>query len=47
MSKFAKFYGQLNMRSLRSWMFAAVLTDCVGCCPFSCQSSHLVDAVNN
>jgi len=29
MSIFAKFYGQLNMRSLRSWIFAAVLADCV------------------
>jgi len=28
MSKFAtKFYGQLRMRSLTSWIFAAVLTD--------------------
>jgi len=27
MSKFAKFYGQLYLRSLTSWIFAAVLTN--------------------
>jgi len=34
MSRSAKFYEQLHMRSLTNWIFAAVLTDCGQLPPF-------------
>ena len=47
MSKFAKFYGQLHITSLTSWIFAAVLTDCSRLLPFfPINVARRVDAFN-